>query len=1218
MKKRIISLVCTLCLLLMLFPTTAFAGTYAAPIMSVAASFDAATNQVTATVTLGAYTDLGGLDFHLKYDTTKLTVNGTPTGEGILADVDNTTITPNADNIGVSYVKASGVSSTTTAEVLKVVFNVNAGQVGAAVFTFDSNVTNFADKTGNDTSDTAGAGSVLTATAMIYSELTGAQAVTLGSPSKGGTVSAITASGPANTTAAVKWYADTTEFTGTTFAASTAYTAAVMLTAASGYKFASTATATVAGATVTGTTVAADGSTLSFKAAFPPTDSRTLMTLTITDYTGGAKTDGDTVAKSELTVTATFDAGAADTAYTDYDVAYNTGTALKKGDTSFKVKKGTVESTAYTISAVAGKTPTAGLFTFTAPSLTYTGADQQDAVKSAVTYTKTAEAGAATYSFQKKAGETWSAAADVTAAGDYRILAAVAGGTEYAAASEITVGEFTVAKAAQTATKPSIATYSDTDIAATAVTNQKYQIKKSGETAPTAASTGWADSASFTGLDCNTTYRVYTYLPGDANHSDSPVVYTEQKTNKTELSGTVTVSDTTPEFQQELTAVVTSVAPTAAQTGLTYQWYRESTAIAGATTASHTVTAADVGYTLKVEVTAAADGNYTGSLTSTDTSAVGAKNVAAAREPVSQTIVKGVGTFTEPAFGDVTGTLTYTYASTNYTYNNLVNVLKALDAAAMPVVTWTYEASGNYTGTITGTINFTVVDIAFTVGGDSATVSNALTVKASPVYGDTWAAIVSKKANVTAAVGTNNDTDQSHFTLDVTGSPDAGSGQTYKLVYNGTIGGVNYANVTVCSGAVNVAQREAVISWANTTDRVYNDGKTVTAAITNKVGSDNVSITVTGGTETAVGSHTATAALAGAKAANYKLPTVHAKDYTIAKATPTGAPKYTAITAADKTLEAAALTTTGGTFSVLGTVKWVDSSNNDLAATTKVTANTSYKWLFTPTDTANYNTLTGSITPYVVSYGGGEVSFTLTFSTNGGSAVAAVSKTSGTTVDLSAYKPTRSGYTFAGWCSDEALTTAVTSVKLTANTTVYARWTMVNPFIDVHEGDYFFDAVLWAAAKGVTNGTTPTTFAPFMNCTRAQVVTFLWRATGSPKAAATVNPFSDVKPDAYYYDAVLWAVEQGITKGTSDTAFSPDAAVTRAQFVTLLWRLAGKHAPAGANPFTDVKTGTYYYDAVVWAEEKEITTGATTTTFNPNGVCDRGQIMAFLYRYFGK
>lgn len=331
---------------------------------------------------------------------------------------------------------------------------------------------------------------------------------------------------------------------------------------------------------------------------------------------------------------------------------------------------------------------------------------------------------------------------------------------------------------------------------------------------------------------------------------------------------------------------------------------------------------------------------------------------------------------------------------------------------------------------------------------------------------------------------------------------------------------------------------------------------------------------------------------------------------TIAKATLTGTPTFTAVTVAGKKLNDITLVKPSAWPD--GSFHWKD------ADTTEIKANVAYAYTFTATtpNDANYNVYSGSAVLYPVYVA--PSTFTLTFSTNGGSAVAAVSKTSGTTVDLSAYKPTRSGYTFAGWCSDEALTTAVTSVKLTANTTVYAKWTMVNPFIDVHEGDYFFDAVLWAAAKGVTNGTTPTTFAPFMNCTRAQVMTFLWRAMGSPKAAATVNPFTDVKPDAYYYDAVLWAVEQGITKGTGDTAFSPDAAVTRAQFVTLLWRLAGKHAPAGANPFTDVKTGTYYYDAVVWAEEKEITTGATTTTFNPNGVCDRGQIMAFLYRYFGK
>ena len=192
--------------------------------------------------------------------------------------------------------------------------------------------------------------------------------------------------------------------------------------------------------------------------------------------------------------------------------------------------------------------------------------------------------------------------------------------------------------------------------------------------------------------------------------------------------------------------------------------------------------------------------------------------------------------------------------------------------------------------------------------------------------------------------------------------------------------------------------------------------------------------------------------------------------------------------------------------------------------------------------------------------GGGAVStYTLTFDTNGGSAIDKITKDSGTTIDLAAYKPTRAGYTFAGWFSDKALTKAVTSVKLTANTTVYAKWTQnggtaQNPFVDVKKGAYYYDAVLWAVEQKITSGTSATTFSPDASCTRAQMVTFLWRAAGSPKVENGKNPFTDVKADAYYYDAVLWAVEKGVTSGTSATTFSPDDNCTRAQIVTFIWR----------------------------------------------------------------
>ena len=252
--------------------------------------------------------------------------------------------------------------------------------------------------------------------------------------------------------------------------------------------------------------------------------------------------------------------------------------------------------------------------------------------------------------------------------------------------------------------------------------------------------------------------------------------------------------------------------------------------------------------------------------------------------------------------------------------------------------------------------------------------------------------------------------------------------------------------------------------------------------------------------------------------------------------------------------------------------------------------------------------------------GGGAVStYTLTFDTNGGSAIDKITKDSGMTIDLATYKPTRAGYTFAGWFSDKALTKAVTSVKLTANTTVYAKWTQnggtaQNPFVDVKEGAYYYDAVLWAVEQKITSGTSATTFSPDASCTRAQMVTFLWRAAGSPKVENGKNPFTDVKADAYYYDAVLWAVEKGVTSGTSATTFSPDATVTRGQTVTFLYRNAGSPEVSGTMPFTDVEADAYYAKAVQWAVRQKITTGTSETTFSPMSDCTRGQIVTFLYR----
>ena len=179
----------------------------------------------------------------------------------------------------------------------------------------------------------------------------------------------------------------------------------------------------------------------------------------------------------------------------------------------------------------------------------------------------------------------------------------------------------------------------------------------------------------------------------------------------------------------------------------------------------------------------------------------------------------------------------------------------------------------------------------------------------------------------------------------------------------------------------------------------------------------------------------------------------------------------------------------------------------------------------------------------------------------------------------------------------------------------FAEDKSLNPFRDVSDDAYYFDAVKWAVANGITNGTSATTFSPDEGCTRAQAVTFLWRVAGQPAPAEHKNPFADVKEGTYYYDAVLWAAEKGITIGTSDTTFSPDDTCTRAQIVTFLWRREGKAAPTSANnPFADVKLSAYYGNAVLWAVEKVITNGTSDTTFSPDDTCTRAQIVTFLYR----
>ena len=175
-----------------------------------------------------------------------------------------------------------------------------------------------------------------------------------------------------------------------------------------------------------------------------------------------------------------------------------------------------------------------------------------------------------------------------------------------------------------------------------------------------------------------------------------------------------------------------------------------------------------------------------------------------------------------------------------------------------------------------------------------------------------------------------------------------------------------------------------------------------------------------------------------------------------------------------------------------------------------------------------------------------------------------------------------------------------------------------SPFPDVQDpGKYYYTPVLWAAANNITNGVEGGLFAPGNTCKREQVVTFLWRAMGSPEPTSADCPFEDVAEGKYYYKAVLWAVENGITTGKSATRFAPKDTITRAEFVTFLWRTEGKPGYSTSNPFYDVSSGSYYYDAVLWASENGVTTGKSATKFAPKDPCTRGQVVTFLYRDLG-
>ncbi|MDD7645943.1 MAG: S-layer homology domain-containing protein [Ruminococcus bromii] len=283
------------------------------------------------------------------------------------------------------------------------------------------------------------------------------------------------------------------------------------------------------------------------------------------------------------------------------------------------------------------------------------------------------------------------------------------------------------------------------------------------------------------------------------------------------------------------------------------------------------------------------------------------------------------------------------------------------------------------------------------------------------------------------------------------------------------------------------------------------------------------------------------------------------------------------------------------------------------------------KWSLTPELTVTDNKFTmpeGAVTVSAVFARRSSSStypITVKDSKNGSASSSHKSASSGTTVTITVMPD--KGYTLETLTVTDKngkYTFTMPASKVEINATFMDDNAMLNYFVDVKANDYFYDAVLWAAQNGITSGTDAVHFTPDGVCSRAQAVTFLWRAAGSPAPKSVSMPFTDVPKGSYYETAVLWAVENGITKGTSDTTFSPDATCSRAQIVTFLWRSQKSPAVGSLNPFTDVSANAYYTDAVLWAVEENITKGTTATTFSPDTDCSRAQIVTLLYRAYVK
>ena len=1313
MKKRILSLLCVLCLLLTMLPTSAFAAGYDAPTLSIDASYLAETNQVKMSVKIGAYTDLGALDFHVKYDKEKLKVNGTPTKGGLLTA--NSTVSDNNSwnpaTIGVGWCDENGSTTTTTTEILTVIFDVIEGKTGAVDFSFDEAKYNFCDKSGDNSTDVPGAGSVTSATVTIPKAPITSVTAKVDAPQKGVELdTTVDIGGATGYTAKVEWYEGTTA-TSTPVTGKAKpnqfYYAKITLTANTGETFADTlATGTVID--IYSVTRVSD-TVLTLTKAYDKTAD---VKVTKVEIGGAAPTlnvpeAADFGVPGTVTVPRTYSV----TVHTDDGILTNPdgvkwsvsgleGVTVDPDTGDLTISSncpgGKINLTA-TYDGVSDPKPATPTVFRATPAVKWlkivdpaTGGEPQTTIIRPV---GDDPADMIDVKYEAKVYDQFSQPATITKVDwTWNHLPKHMGTLEtVGGVSILTLHVFHDTETIPfdlTATLNADPTITDTvKIKVEEKPLKNLEVTQAGTTygTPLAAPV-------FTAPEGTIKTLVHYSTPDSSAYSSAtpPTDAGEYVVNVVCETDTY-IYGGFANFKIEPKSISNMLQPITGTYTYTGAPQKPEAVVKDGEETLVEGTDYTVSYGTNVHVFEAATvyvegiGNYTGTFsrnfkiqpkpidiedvttTNRDYEEGNVDVECTVKLPVASDVKQGehylvFATMADDTAGTnktvnvqvkmVKGGLGENYTLKNDTTTATVNINKInpadptglkgvkgqkLSAVELPAG-WTWYAPSmvmDTAGKQTFLVNYAgdANHNALHMHPITVTVLEKTDVSAFITFPDgekeyTGSWMEYKEASIS---GTNLGTEPKWEYVYTAGTGTLLAGYPQGIgTYTVTATYEDSLNFGTATATLTIVPRKVAIPAADTTVYTY-DGTAKTYGI-----ADTADYTVTGNTQTDANEsgYTVTVALKDKTNTAWTDGTTADKTYTfkIMKAASTGEPAYTKITTSGKTLKDAGLTVTGSTLKPnAGTLEWVDGKDNVLPDTTTVAANTTYKWRFTPDD-ANYKVLTGFIELYhESSSGGGGVGvttypITVKSAKNGDVTASHKSAAKGTTVTLTV-APDK-GYVLDTLTvldgKDKEIKLTEKNGKYTftmpdSKVTVEAAFkaeqsTGKNPFTDVPAGSYYEDAVIWAVDKGITTGTDATHFSPDGICTRAQAVTFLWRAAGSPAAKSSAMPFADVKAGSYYYDAVLWAVEQGITKGTSETMFSPDATCSRAQIVTFLWRSQKSPAAGTANPFTDVKASAYYADAVLWAVKEDVTKGTTNTTFSPDATCTRAQIVTFIYR----